>query len=474
MIKFGTGGWRAIIGDDFTRENISYVAQAISDILIEDNKADKPVMIGFDRRFLSESGAKWLCEVFAANGIRTIMMKRSAPSPLVMHTVMKQNLHCGLEVTASHNPPEYDGLKVIVEEGRDAPVEVTERIEAVISKLKSFKRMDYELAVEKGLVELSRNPFNDFIDDILSVLDQNAIRERGLRVLFDPMHGSGTYPMLVILNTCRCTVDLINSNKDAYFEGLYPAPSEDVLKDLSDKVVKGGYDIGLAFDGDGDRLSVIDSKGRYFSMNQILAMLYWYLHEKKQWKGPVVKNLCTTVILDRMAEDFGEKCIEVPVGFKWVSSAIDQYNAVLGGESSGGLTIRGHIHGKDAIYAASLVIEMVSVMGMSIDEISDMIDKKYGRTVFVEKAVRFKPEDKARVNKAIMEDKRIPYFVEETDKVSYMDGCKVYFKDGSFVSCRFSGTEPLLRFMAESDKKDRAEGFVKAFEILVGEILAGK
>ncbi|MBR4426456.1 MAG: phosphoglucomutase/phosphomannomutase family protein, partial [Spirochaetales bacterium] len=186
------------------------------------------------------------------------------------------------------------------------------------------------------------------------------------------------------------------------------------------------------------------------------------------------KNLCTTVILDRMAEDFGEKCIEVPVGFKWVSSAIDQYNAVLGGESSGGLTIRGHIHGKDAIYAASLVIEMVSVMGMSIDEISDMIDKKYGRTVFVEKAVRFKPEDKARVNKAIMEDKRIPYFVEETDKVSYMDGCKVYFKDGSFVSCRFSGTEPLLRFMAESDKKDRAEGFVKAFEILVGEILAGK
>ena len=377
MIKFGTGGWRAVIGDDFTRENISLVAQAISEILIQDKKADKPVMIGFDRRFLSEIGTRWLCEVFAANGIKTMRMKRSAPSPFVMHTVMKQNLYCGLEVTASHNPPEYDGIKVIVEEGRDAPVEVTNRIESVIAKLSGVKRMDYEEAVSKGLVQVMNNPFNQYIDDILAVLDQRAIRNRGLRVLFDPMHGSGTYPMLVILNTCRCTVDLINNNKDAYFEGLYPAPSEDILKDLSDKVVKGGYDLGLAFDGDGDRLSIIDSKGRYFSMNQILAMLYWYLHEKKKWKGPVVKNLCTTIVLDRMAKDFGEKCIEVPVGFKWVSSGIDKYDAVLGGESSGGLTIRGHIHGKDAIYAASFVIEMVSVMGMSIDDISDLINEKY-------------------------------------------------------------------------------------------------
>ena len=471
MIKFGTGGWRAVIGDDFTRENISYVAQALSNIILEDGKADKCVMIGFDRRFLSELGAKWLCEVFAGNGIHTLRMGRSAPSPFVMHTVMKMGLHYGLEVTASHNPPEYDGIKVIVEEGRDAPVEVTQRIEKVISKLSTYKRMDYDQAVAEGLVQYMHNPFNAFIDDILSVLDQGAIRERGLRVLFDPMHGSGTYPMLVILNTCRCTVDLINSNKDAYFEGLYPAPSEDILKDLSDKVVKGGYDMGLAFDGDGDRLSIIDSKGRYLSMNEILAMLYWYLHEKKNWKGPVVKNLCTTGILDRMAKDFGEKCIEVPVGFKWVSSAIDEHDAVLGGESSGGLTIRGHIHGKDAIYAASLVIEMVSVMDMSIDDIFEMICAKYGRTAFVEKAVRFKEEHKGLINKAIMEERRIPKFDSQVDHVGYMDGCKVYFKDGSFVSCRFSGTEPLLRFMAESDDKDKAQGYVRSFEDLVAEIV---
>ncbi len=472
MIKFGTGGWRAIIGDDFTKENISLVAQAISEILIEDKKTDKPVMIGFDRRFLSEMGTTWLCEVFAGNGIRTMRMKRSAPSPFVMHTVMKQDLYCGLEVTASHNPPEYDGIKVIVEEGRDAPVEVTDRIEKVISGLKGVKRMDYDEALAKGLVSIMQNPFNAFIDDILEVLDKEAIRERGLRVLFDPMHGSGTYPMLVILNTCRCTVDLINNNKDAYFEGLYPAPSEDILKGLSDKVVKGGYDLGFAFDGDGDRLSFIDSNGRYFSMNQILAMLYWYLHEGKHWKGPVVKNLCTTYVLDRMAKDFGEKCIEVPVGFKWVSSAIDKYDAVLGGESSGGLTIRGHIHGKDAIYAASLVIEMVSAMGKSIAEISDMISEKYGKTYYVEKAMRFKAEDKGRINHAIMDDRRVPDFGDDVEKVGYMDGCKVYFKDGSFVSCRFSGTEPLLRFIAEASSEEKARGYVCAFEDLVERIIA--
>ena len=460
-----------MIGDDFTRENISRVAQAISDMLIADGKADKPVMIGFDRRFLSEAGTRWMCEVFAANGIKVLRMNRSAPSPLVMHFVMKHNLHCGIEVTASHNPPEYDGVKVIVEEGRDAPVAVTDRIEKLIECGNAVRRIDYGKAVEEGFVEILHNPFNGFIDDILALIDRDAIREKGIRVLFDPMHGSGTYPLQVILNTCRCTVDLINSNKDAYFEGGYPAPSEDTLRGLADKVVKGRYDFGLAFDGDGDRLSIIDGAGRFVSMNEILAMLYWYLHEYKGWKGPVVKNLCTTLVLDRMAADFGERCIEVPVGFKWVSSAIDEYDAVLGGESSGGLTVRGHIHGKDAVYAASLVVEMISVTRMSVEEISGCIAERYGKTSFLEDSLRFRPEDKAVVLKALMEDRLVPSFDAEVDHVGYLDGCKVYFKDGSFVSCRFSGTEPLLRFMAEADTAELAQSYMDAFEKFVADLL---
>lgn len=466
-IHFGTGGWRAIIGDDFTRANINRVAQAISEILIEDGKTDKPVMIGYDRRFLSESAVKWLSEVFAANGIEVLTMRRSAPSPLIMHTVQKRELYCGLEVTASHNPPEYDGIKVIAEEGRDAPVEVTDRIEKKIDSLKTIKKMDFADAVEEGTVRFLKNPFNDFIDDILGVLDKAAIKDKGLRVLFDPMHGSGTYPLEVILNTCRCTLDVINENKDAYFDGGYPAPSENTLKDLADKVIRGKYDFGIAFDGDGDRLGIIDSSGRYISMNEIIVMMYWYLHEKKGWKGPVVRNISTTYILDRMAESFGEKCIEVPVGFKWVSSAIDEYDAVLGGESSGGLTVRGHINGKDAIYTVSLFVEMLAVTDMTVQEISEMIAKKWGRSVFLDDALTFKPEDKVRINKALIEEKKLPKLDKKIRDISYLDGCKVNFTDDSYVICRFSGTEPLLRIMAEAETEQEARAYLSVFRSFV-------
>ena len=466
-IHFGTGGWRAIIGDDFIRENVNRVAQAISEILIEDKLADKPVMIGYDRRFLSEPGARWLAEVFAGNGIDVLMMKRSAPSPLIMHTVQKNGLHCGIEVTASHNPPEYDGLKVIVEEGRDAPVEVTDRIEKYIARNSETKKLDFNRAVESGKVRFIKNPFNDYIDDILAVLDTEAIRKKGLRALFDPMHGSGTYPLEVILNTCRCTLDIINSDKDAYFDGGYPAPSEDTLRPLVDKVIRGGYDFGIAFDGDGDRLAIIDSTGRYVSMNEIIVMLYWYLHEKKGWNGPVVRNISTTYILDRMAESFGEECIEVPVGFKWVSAAIDKYNAVLGGESSGGLTVRGHINGKDAIYAVSLFAEMLAATDMSVQEISSLIARNWGKSVFLDDALRFSAEDKVRITKVLMEEKRLPNFEGKIKKISYMDGCKVFFEDDSYVICRFSGTEPLLRIMSEASTKEEAQALLDVFRAFV-------
>ena len=470
-IRFGTGGWRAIIGDDFIRENVNKVAQAISEILLDDKLTDKPVMIGYDRRFLSEPGARWLAEVFAGNGIDVLMMKRSAPSPLIMHTVQKQKLHCGIEVTASHNPPEYDGLKVIVEEGRDASVEVTDRIEEYISRQKEIRRVDFRDALESGKVTYIKNPFNDFIDDILAVMDKDAIRRKGLRVLFDPMHGSGTYPLEVILNTCRCTLDIINSDKDAYFDGGYPAPSEDTLRPLADKVIRGGYDFGIAFDGDGDRLGIIDSTGRYVSMNEIIVMLYWYLHEKKGWKGPVVRNISTTYILDRMAKSFGEQCIEVPVGFKWVSAAIDKYNAVLGGESSGGLTVRGHINGKDAIYAVSLFVEMLAVTDMTVQEISDLIAQNWGRSVFLDYALRFSPEDKIRINKALIEEKRLPVFDKKVNKISYMDGCKVFFVDDSYVICRFSGTEPVLRIMAEASTKEESQALLDVFRKYVDDLM---
>ncbi|MBQ8849042.1 MAG: phosphoglucomutase/phosphomannomutase family protein [Clostridia bacterium] len=458
-IKFGTGGWRALIGDDFTKENICRVAQGIVQLMKSENKTDKPVIIGYDRRFMSEDAARWVAEVLCGNGIKVKTMRRSAPTPLVMFIVKNEELHYGIEITASHNPSSYNGIKLIVEEGRDASLECTDKLEALIDT-NEVSAMNIEAAEENGMVEYLKTPFNDFLDSILSKLDVDTIRTAGLRVLFDPMHGSGTYPLMTILYTTRCTVDLMNSNKDAYFGGSMPAPSYNELGGLIQRVVHEHYDLGIAVDGDGDRLGIIDACGEYLSANQILVMLYYYLHEYRGWKGPVVRNLATTHMLDKVAESFGEKCYEVPVGFKYVSSKLDEVDAVLGGESSGGLTVRGHIFGKDSVYAASLFVEMVCAIGKSPTEFWNELEEKYGAYRMVECNLSFTQSEKERVERLIMTDRLLPNFSKAIAHVSYEDGCKVYFEDNSFIICRFSGTEPLLRIFAEANDSEIAEGLI--------------
>ncbi|MBQ5824452.1 MAG: phosphoglucomutase/phosphomannomutase family protein, partial [Clostridia bacterium] len=258
-----------------------------------------------------------------------------------------------------------------------------------------------------------------------------------------------------------------NLNKDAYFGGGMPAPTEQTLGLLKDMVIKGEYDFGIAMDGDGDRLGIIDRTGRYIDANEILCALYYYLVKYKGWKGSVVRNLATTHMLDKIAASFGEKCYEVPVGFKYISSKIDEVDAVLGGESSGGLTVRGHIHGKDSVYAASLFTEMVSVTGKSPAELVDKLEEIYGRHVMIEDNLKFAAEKKAEIMKLIYEDKALPDFGKEVVRVNYEDGCKVYFADDSFVICRFSGTEPLLRIFAESTDAFTAQGYINAFKAML-------
>ncbi len=469
-ICFGTGGWRGIIGDDFIKANIRRVSYGIALLAKENNEADKPIVVGYDRRFLSQDSSLWIAEVLMGMGIPVILMERSAPTPLVMFLVKNCDYNYGIEVTASHNPSAYNGMKLIVKEGRDAPIETTSRLEQLIAEHSEddIPVMSIENGKAAGLVTYMHAPFNDFIDHILSKLNQEAIRGRSLRILLDPMHGSGTYPIMVILQTLRCTVDLINNNKDAYFGGGTPAPTASRLMDLRNRVVEGGYDLGIAFDGDGDRLGIVDENGRYIDANEILCLLYDYLHRVKGWTGPVVRNLATTHLLDRIAESFGEKCYEVPIGFKHISSGIDRYDAVLGGESSGGLTVRGHIHGKDSIYAASLFIEMVCTTGKTPAQLMQDLEANFGHFTMVEANLAFAPERKAEIQKTVMVDKKIPDFNgEKIVRVNYEDGCKVYFEDDSFVICRFSGTEPLLRIFAEANDGERAQGYITAFRTML-------
>lgn len=469
MIHFGTGGWRAVIGEEFTKANIQILAMAMARKIQAEGLGQQPMVIGYDRRFLSKETVYWTCEVLAKQGIKTLFINRSVPTPVVMFYVMKHDLPYGMMVTASHNPALYNGIKVFTREGRDANEQVTADIEKYIAAVEAeFKgqpmpSMPYEEALEAGLVT-EFNPLNDYLDNIIDCVNMKAIREANLHVALDPMYGVSLNSLKTILLTARCDLDLINDTHDTLFGGHMPAPTATTLRALQTYVIDHKCDIGLATDGDGDRIGVIDDKGRYLSANEILVLLYYYLVKYKGWTGPVVRNISTTHTLDKVARSFGQQCYEVPVGFKHISAKISETDAVLGGESSGGLTVRGHINGKDAVYAAMLLVEMLAVTGKKMSEILDEIRGEFGDIHMEERAYRMTPARKAEIHKQLMEDKELPDLDEPIQKVSYLDGCKVYFENDGWISARFSGTEPLLRIFCEMPDEARAVELCRKFE----------
>ena len=457
MIKFGTGGWRAVIGDEFTRENLQILAKAMAEKMRSELVGAEGIVIGYDRRFLAKEAMQWMAEVFAEEGIHSKLMANSCPTPLVMYYVQQKKLHYGMMVTASHNPALYNGVKIFTLGGRDADLTQTEDIERYIAEVKiPVKHMEYEDAVKKGLIEII-DPIDDYIDSILDDINTTAIRKANLHIALDPMYGVSEPALKTILITARCDVDTMHGNHDTLFGRQMPAPNPEAMRELSNYVIRSQCDMGIATDGDADRIGIIDDKGRYLSPNDVLVLLYWYLVKYRGMKGPCVRNLCTTHVLDQLAESFGEKCYEVPVGFKWISAKMDETNAIIGGESSGGMAIRGRIKGKDGIYAAALLTEMIAVTGKHISEIHDGIHAACGNPYMAEHNYRFSEELKEEFQKKILEDKLLPEFPFEVESVSYMDGCKVCFKGGGWVSVRFSGTEPLLRVFCEMKDQESAE-----------------
>lgn len=478
MIKFGTGGWRAIIGEDFTKENIQKLALAMCLKMKSEGAEGEGIVIGYDRRFLSKEAVIWASQMFGSQGIKVWFVNRSVPTPLIMFYVMKHGLSYGMMVTASHNPAIYNGIKVFTSGGRDADERQTSEIESYLDQAEMLYQPtqeengqmpppSYQNLVKQGAVQ-EINPMNEYLDSIVSMIDLKAIRERDLRIAIDPMYGVSLTALSTILSIARCTIETINANHDTLFGGKMPAPTAQTMKGLQNYVLDRYCDIGIATDGDADRLGVIDDEGHYLRSNEILVMLYYYLLKYKGWRGPVVRNLATTHMLDRVAESFGEKCYEVPVGFKYISAKMQETGAIIGGESSGGLTVRGHICGKDGIYAAALLVEMIAVSNKKLSQIARDIRREYGSFYMEERDYRFTPEEKERIRCILLEEKKLPELPFETERVSYMDGCKVYFKNGGWVIARFSGTEPLLRVFCEMKDQEDAVRICHLFEKYLG------
>ena len=392
-MAFGTGGWRAVIGEGFTLHNVRRLCQALANNITRCGDERKGVLIGYDRRFLSDHAAIAATEVFSGNNIHAVLLEEDAPTPLVEFATASLGCAYGLIFTASHNPPEWNGLKVFRTDGsllQDAEVRQIET-ETNSLTLEDVVKIDLDLALEAGVAEY-RDFTNQYVDAVEALIDLDVIRKAGLRVIVDPMYGVSQLTLGTILTEARCRVAFINERHNPLFGGRSPAPDFEALSLLITHVRGEHYDLGLATDGDADRIAIVDENGTYVTVNDILLLLYWYMHEVREQRGGVVRNLATTHLLDRLATRLGEQAYEVPVGFKHVSAAMVEHNALLGGESSGGLTIRGHILGKDGVFASALIVEMLAATGKRISELLSHVHAITGELFTVEANFPATPE----------------------------------------------------------------------------------
>ena len=457
-IHFGTGGWRAIIGEGFTMNNVRRLCQALSNQIIRDNKEAQGVLIGYDRRFLSDRASVVATEVFAGNNIPVILLPEDAPTPLVTYATDDQNAAFGLVFTASHNPPEWNGLKVFRQDGSLLLTDETNRIEAEANRLTpdDVAKLELDLAMEAGIVR-HLDFTNAYVDAVEAHIDMVAIRRAGLRVVLDPMYGTGQATLDTILTEARCRVTTIHGRHDPLFGGRSPAPNLQALGLLITTMKDGRFDVGMAMDGDADRIAIVDEQGEFIDINDILLLLYYYLHQVKGLRGGVVRNLATTHLLNRLAAHFGETCVEVPVGFKHIVQGMQEHNALLGGESSGGLTIRGHILGKDGIFAAALIVEMLAVTGQKISELRQQLYAITGRLYSVEANFPATSEMKVIVPQRLQAEPVTQIGTYSVVDVSHLDGTKFLLENDNWLLLRFSGTEPVLRIFAEADTLEKAE-----------------
>ncbi len=461
QVAFGTGGWRAIIGEGFTIHNVRRLSQALANEITRRGQEKRGVLIGFDRRFLSNRAADASAEVFAGNNIPVTLLGEDAPTPLITFATARQNAAYGLAFTASHNPPEWNGLKVFHGDGSLLLDDETRQIEAETNRLTldDVIKVDLDTALGAGIVR--RCDFtNEYVDAVEALIDLEAIRRAGLKVIVDPMYGVGQLTLGTILTEARCRVTFIHERHNPLFGGRSPAPNLDALRLLITHVVEDRYDLGLATDGDADRIAIVDERGEYITINDILLLLYWYLHDVRGERGGVVRNLATTHLLDRLAARFGEKCFEVPVGFKHIAAAMVEHDALLGGESSGGLTIRGHILGKDGIFASALVVEMLARTGERISTLQKRVYDLTGRLYGLEDDLPATPEMRVAIPRRLREatiDRIGPYPVVG---VSHLDGTKLLLENDNWALLRFSGTEPVLRLFVEADSTEKANELI--------------
>ncbi|MBW3670270.1 MAG: phosphoglucomutase/phosphomannomutase family protein [Acidobacteria bacterium] len=448
MIKFGTSGWRGVIGEDFTFENVRLATQGIVNYL-EKTGADKDagIVIGFDTRFLSEKFAYEAARIFSYNNYRAFLCSRDVPTPCVAHETIRRHAIGAINFTASHNPPEYNGLKYSTGNGAPALPEITRGIEEEIRALEESKTQVDVYAKEERIETI--DPRERYLSSLRDIVDLEALQKSGLTIGVDSLYGTAREYLDYFLLTTNVRVKIIHNYRDPYFGGYSPECNQKNLAELRKLVTQEQLDLGLATDGDADRFGIIDSRGRFVSANLILALLALYLKRYRDFPGGLARSVATTHLIDRIAASMDVPLYETPVGFKFIGELILDGKIAIGGEESAGMSIWGHLPEKDGILACLLVAEMVAVTGKKIDDLIKEMYEEFG--------AHFSKRVDLRLTSSLRESvgARLASPPDELGgrkitNVNTMDGVKLEFDDQSWLLFRLSGTEPVARLYGEA------------------------
>jgi len=468
-ISFGTDGWRGILAEDFTFDNVRLVARALARYINAHNLAARGVVVGYDNRFMSERFASEIATVLAEQGITVYLTGCSTPTPVVALAVWLQQAGGAVMLTASHNPPEYNGFKFIPEYAGPALPHITSEIEANIRELQEAVTTgeDRQAEIAKAAV-ITIDPYGEYADHLASLVDLSAIGEAGLKIAVDPMCGAGVGYLEDLLTRAGAEVVSIHCNRDPLFGGIMPEPTAKSLQELRQMVLEGGFRLGLALDGDADRFGIIDANGEYITPNQFLPLLYYHLLTFRGMQGPVARTVATTHLLDRMAERRGLQVFETPVGFKYIGQCLLEQGVIVGGEESGGLSIQGHIPEKDGILAGLLAAEIVAVHGKSLTALLEELAGDYGHFCSERLDVHTSPLDKERVLGILQSIKPEDVAGRRVTGSSSVDGVKLLLEGGAWVLIRASGTEPLFRIYVEAASHGEIKEIQAATRSLLG------
>ena len=452
-IKFGTDGWRAIMAEDFTFENVEKVVQAVALYVKTLPKCKNGVVIGYDNRFLSEKFAARCAEVLAGNDINVLFYEKAVPTPVTAFATVVLKAAGALMLTASHNPPEYNGIKFIPEYGGPALPDVTDKIEAYLSEVDAGREKIYKHSLkhakELGLYE-EINIDETYITHLLNNIASQEFKNVNLKVVIDPMYGAGIGYLEDIFTRLNMPFSVLENWRDPLFGGKMPEPSAAVLTELREVVLAENADLGLALDGDADRFGIIDSDGSFITPNEVLYLLYHHLLTYRKMHGPVARSVATTHLLDKIAERHNLKAEETPVGFKYIGQCLLKGTCILGGEESGGLSVSWHIPEKDGILAALLVSEIRAVNNKPLRTILAEQNAIYGAMVSTRLDVHVDPEQKIKIISKL--ENFVPESIagKRVVQVNKIDGVKISLEDGSWLLIRASGTEPLFRLYVEA------------------------